>query len=87
MPISPILLTLIIVLLALISFVCEFCPVDTTAIGITVLLILCKLVTPEEGLSGFSNSATITVMAMFILSAGITNCQRFTISIGWKKFK
>ena len=72
MPISPILLTLIIVLLALISFVCEFCPVDTTAIGITVLLILCKLVTPEEGLSGFSNSATITVMAMFILSAGIT---------------
>ena len=72
MPISPILLTLIIVLLALISFVCEFCPVDTTAIGITVLLILCKLVTPEQGLSGFSNSATITVMAMFILSAGIT---------------
>ncbi|EAZ88573.1 sulfur deprivation response regulator [Crocosphaera chwakensis CCY0110] len=26
----------------------------------------------EEGISGFSNSATITVMAMFILSAGIT---------------
>jgi di/tricarboxylate transporter len=30
------------------------------------------LVTPEEGISGFSNSATITVMAMFILSPGIT---------------
>ncbi|MDJ0846410.1 SLC13 family permease [Crocosphaera sp.] len=72
MSISPILLTLIILLLALISFVCEFFPVDTTAIGITVLLILCQLVTPEEGISGFSNSATITVMAMFILSAGIT---------------
>ncbi|MDJ0730392.1 MAG: SLC13 family permease [Crocosphaera sp.] len=72
MSISPIILTLIILLLALISFVCEFLPVDTTAIGITVLLILCQLVTPEEGISGFSNSATITVMAMFILSAGIT---------------
>ena len=72
MTISPIILTLIILLLALVSFVCEFFPVDTTAIGITVLLILCKLVTPEQGLSGFSNSATITVMAMFILSAGIT---------------
>uniref|UniRef100_UPI0030DBD549 SLC13 family permease n=1 Tax=Cyanothece sp. BG0011 TaxID=2082950 RepID=UPI0030DBD549 len=50
----------------------NFFPVDTTAIAITVLLILCQLVTPEEGISGFSNSATITVMAMFILSAGIT---------------
>jgi di/tricarboxylate transporter len=29
------------------------------------------LVTPEEGISGFGNSATITVMSMFILSAGI----------------
>ena len=72
MTISPIILTLIILLLALVSFVCEFFPVDTTAIAITILLILCKLVTPEQGLSGFSNSATITVMAMFILSAGIT---------------
>ena len=72
MTISPIILTLIILLLALVSFVCEFFPVDTTAIAITILLILCKLVTPEQGLSGFSNSATITVMPMFILSAGIT---------------
>jgi len=29
------------------------------------------LVTPDEGISGFGNSATITVLAMFILSAGI----------------
>ncbi|MEA5511463.1 SLC13 family permease [Crocosphaera sp. UHCC 0190] len=72
MSIPPIALTLGILLLALISFIFEFLPVDTTAIGIAILLILCGLVTPEEGISGFSNSATITVMAMFILSAGIT---------------
>jgi Na+/H+ antiporter NhaD/arsenite permease-like protein len=72
MLISPIILTLIILSLALFSFICEFVPVDTTAIAIAILLILCKLVTPEEGISGFSNSATITVMAMFILSAGVT---------------
>ncbi|MGK7940972.1 MAG: SLC13 family permease [Crocosphaera sp.] len=71
-PIHPIFLTLIILCLALMSFIFEFIPADTTAMGIAVLLILCKLVTPEEGISGFSNSATITVMAMFILSAGIT---------------
>ncbi|MEB3174056.1 MAG: SLC13 family permease, partial [Cyanobacteriota bacterium] len=39
---------------------------------VTVVLIVLGLVTPEEGIAGFSNSATITVMAMFILSYGIT---------------
>ena len=72
MSIPPIVLTLIILFSALISFIFEFFPADTTAIGITVVLIVCGLVTPEEGTSGFSNSATITVMAMFILSGGIT---------------
>ena len=72
MSIPPIVLTLIILFSALISFIFEFFPADTTAIGIMVILIVCGLVTPEEGTSGFSNSATITVMAMFILSGGIT---------------
>ncbi|WAL62772.1 SLC13 family permease [Thermocoleostomius sinensis] len=64
-------LTLGVVVLALVCFVGEWLPVDITAIGIMLLLMLLGLVTPEEGISGFSNSATITVMAMFILSAGI----------------
>ncbi|MGD1913294.1 MAG: SLC13 family permease [Rivularia sp. (in: cyanobacteria)] len=65
-------LTLIIVFLTLISFIGEWFPVDITAIGVMVLLMALGLVTPEEGISGFGNSATITVMAMFILSAGIS---------------
>lgn len=69
--VSPIVLTLSIVTLALICFVAEWFPVDLTAIAITVLLMVCGLVTPEEGISGFGNSATITVLAMFILSAGV----------------
>ncbi|MEB3219552.1 MAG: SLC13 family permease, partial [Nostocales cyanobacterium 94392] len=64
-------LTLIVVILALICFIGEWFPVDITAIAVMVLLMLLGLVTPEEGISGFGNSATITVMAMFILSAGI----------------
>ncbi|MFQ5901954.1 MAG: SLC13 family permease, partial [Thermodesulfobacteriota bacterium] len=44
---------------------------DITAIMVMVLLMLLKLVTPEEGISGFSNHAVITILAMFILSAGI----------------
>ncbi len=64
-------LTLAIVVLALILFVAEWFPSDIVAIIITLLLAILGLVTPEESISGFSNSATITVMAMFILSAGI----------------
>ncbi|MDY6901826.1 MAG: SLC13 family permease [Cyanobacteriota bacterium] len=67
-----IVLTLSVLILALISFIVEWLPVDLTALSVTVLLMILGLVTPEEGISGFGNSATITVMAMFILSAGIT---------------
>jgi len=69
---TNIVLTLSIVILALIAFIFEWLPVDLTALTVTVVLMLLKLVTPDEGISGFGNSATITVMAMFILSAGIT---------------
>ncbi len=66
-----IVLTLSIVVIALICFIVEWFPIDITAIGVMVALMVLGLVTPEEGISGFGNSATITVMAMFILSAGI----------------
>jgi di/tricarboxylate transporter len=64
-------LTLAVVLLALVCFVGEWFPADITAIAVMVLLMTLGLVTPEEGISGFSSSATVTVLAMFILSAGI----------------
>lgn len=64
-------LTLSIVALTLVLFVGEWFAADVTAIVVMVLLMTTGLVTPEEGISGFSNSATITVLAMFILSAGI----------------
>ena len=60
-----------VVLLALVCFVGEWFPADVTAITVMVLLMTLGLVTPEEGISDFSNLATITVLAMFILSAGI----------------
>ncbi len=65
-------LTLAVVIGALICFIFEWFPVDFTAICVALALMVFGLVTPEEGISGFGNSATITVMAMFILSAGIS---------------
>ncbi|GFE70149.1 SLC13 family permease [Chroococcus sp. FPU101] len=69
---ANIFLTLGVVVVALFFFIGEWFPVDFVAICVAVVLILLKLVTPEEGIAGFSNNATITVMAMFILSAGIS---------------
>ncbi len=68
---EPIFQTFLVTGLTLLCFVFEWLPPDLTAICVMVALMLLGLVTPEEGLSGFSNSATITVMAMFILSSGI----------------
>ena len=67
-----ILLTLTVLVIALALFVLEWLPIDITAILVTVVLMLLGLVTPDEGIAGFGNSATITVMAMFILSYGVT---------------
>lgn len=69
---TQIILTLGILVVALIAFVAEWLPVDITALVVAIVLMLLGLVSPEEGIAGFGNSATITVMAMFILSAGIT---------------
>nr|WP_276248449.1 SLC13 family permease [Haladaptatus sp. YSMS36] len=64
-----------IALLAFSLFVSERVPVDVTALIIMFVLIVLGSwtnITPEEGISGFSNMGTITVLAMFVLSAGIT---------------
>ncbi|MFB6167634.1 MAG: SLC13 family permease, partial [Haloferacaceae archaeon] len=63
-----------VVALALVLFVTEALPVDVTAILSAVLLIVLEPwtgVSPAEGISGFSSPATITVLAMLILSAGL----------------
>ncbi|GAB4369245.1 MAG: SLC13 family permease [Elainellaceae cyanobacterium] len=76
-------ITLGVLVLALICFVGEWLPVDITAIAVMVLLMLLGLVSPEEGISGFSNSATVTVMAMFVLSAGIARTGALQAVSNW----
>ena len=68
---TPEILTVFGVLLcSLILFAQERLPVDLIAVSVAVFLMLTGIVTPTEGLSGFSHPATVTVTAMFILSAG-----------------
>lgn len=62
---------LIIVLSAVILFITEKLSVDLVAVIIVATLLLSGIITPEEGFSGFSNTATVTVGAMLVLSAGL----------------
>ena len=60
--------------LALVLFITEVVPVDVAAISIMVLLVVLEpwtQVTPAQGLSGFANPATLTILAMFVLSEGV----------------
>ncbi len=64
-------ITLAVIVLAVILFFTEIIEVELTAMVIMGLLIISKVITPQEGISGFSNPATVTVGAMFVLSAGL----------------
>lgn len=59
--------------IAIILFFTEKFTIDTVAIGVMVAFLLTGILNVEEGLAGFSNSATITVAAMFVVSAAIFN--------------
>jgi len=62
---------LLLAIIAVVMFASEKYPVDLVALMLMATLLLTGIVTAEEGISGFSNTATITVGAMFILSAGL----------------
>ncbi len=71
---TDMLVVYLLVVVALVLFTTELLSVDLTAILIMVLLMVLQPwthITPAEGISGFSNSATITVLAMLVLSGGI----------------
>jgi di/tricarboxylate transporter len=64
-------LTLAITAGALVLFVWDRVRMDVVGLIVMAALIVSGLVTPQQGISGFSNEAMITVAAMFILSAGL----------------
>ncbi len=71
---TDILVVLGVVALALVLFLTERLPIDVTAILLIVVLVVLEPwtgVDPSTGISGFSNDATITVLAMLILSGGV----------------
>jgi di/tricarboxylate transporter len=68
---TPAVLTLLIALIAVVLFVTEWLSVDLIAMLLVVALVVTGVISPEEGLAGFSNGATLTVAFMFVLSAAL----------------
>lgn len=65
---TEIILVFSILLITVLLFAFEVFPVDKIAIFIIVSLVLTGLVSPEEAISGFSNTATIAVLSLMILA-------------------
>ena len=63
--------TLIILLLSAILFVSGRVRSDLVAICALLALLLCQVLTPAEGLSGFSNTTVIMMVGLFIVGGGI----------------
>ncbi|MFO8026752.1 MAG: SLC13 family permease [Opitutales bacterium] len=64
-------ITLVVVGIALFLFVTEYYTVDVVALGIMCALVLTGVISPREGVSGFANSATVTVASLFVVSDAV----------------
>ena len=66
-----ILIVLAVTVGAVFLFATEKLSVDLVAVLVMATLLALGIINADEGISGFSNKATITVAAMFIISAGL----------------
>ncbi|MGM0421149.1 MAG: SLC13 family permease [Bacillota bacterium] len=71
---SGIIFMILLLIFLIIMFILEPIRIDIIALSIPVILVLTNFwtkVSPAEAISGFSSSATVTIGAMFIISAGV----------------
>ncbi|MGI8469649.1 MAG: SLC13 family permease [Pyrinomonadaceae bacterium] len=68
---SPIFITLILLLVAVALFATEKIPVDVVGILLVIGLILTGVLTAEEGLSGFGDTIIILIGGLFVLTGGL----------------
>ena len=66
-----IILVFIILGVTILLFATEALPIDKIAFLIIVALVLSGLTTPEEAISGFASTATITILMLMILAIGL----------------
>ncbi len=70
-PLDDITIVLLIVGFTLFMFIWEKIAIDITSLIAMALLMLTGVLTTKEGIAGFSNDATVTILFLFLLSAGL----------------
>ena len=68
---SPIAITLILLIVAVMLFATEKIPVDVVGILLVIGLVMTNVLTVQEGLSGFGDNIIITIAGLFILTGGL----------------
>ena len=66
-----IIVVLSLVVIAIILFATEKVPVDLVALILMAFLMVTGIISVEEGVSGFSNEATVTIAALFVVSGAL----------------
>jgi di/tricarboxylate transporter len=68
---TPIAVTLILLVVAVVLFATEKIPIDIVTILLVVGMVLTGTLTPAEAFSGFGNDIVITIAGLFILTGGL----------------
>ena len=68
---SPIAITLLLLLLAIILFGSEKLPVDIVGILLVITLVATQVLKIDEAVAGFGNDVIITIAGLFILVGGL----------------
>ena len=76
---NPQLITLGVIFVVVILFATEAFTIDLVAVIIMLALIFFGVISPQEGVEGFSNPATITVAFMFVLSHALLKTGAFQV--------
>jgi di/tricarboxylate transporter len=69
--VSPIVITLLLLVFAIVLFATEKLPVDVVGIVLVIALVLTQVLTVQEGVAGFGNDVIVTIGGLFILVGGL----------------
>ena len=68
---SPIVITLVLLVVAIILFASEKIPVDVVGLLLVMALVLTQVLTMQEAVAGFGNDIIITIGGLFVLVGGL----------------
>jgi len=68
---TPVIITLVLLVLAIVLFATEKLPVDVIGIILVIALVLTQVLTVQEAVAGFGNDVVITIGGLFLLVGGL----------------